>query len=96
MVNLILVITAIPVLVLLYFQWKINGQQEQFIKAESESLRLLKETNQKYNSRDLFGLSQNSPYINTPASQPRIVHHRQEILTKHVQRNRSRKIYQAY
>lgn len=96
MVNFILIITAIPVLVLLYFQWKINGQQEQFIKSESESLRQLQETNQKYISTDLFGLSPNCAYLKTPALQPRIVKHRQQLLTEHVQRNRSRKVYQAY
>ncbi|UJH92340.1 hypothetical protein LZ575_07370 [Antarcticibacterium sp. 1MA-6-2] len=96
MTNLILIFTAIPILILLYIQWKIKGQQEQLIKTESESLKQLKENNQKFISADLFGLSPNCDYLRTPVTQSPIIKHREEILILKPKRNRTRKEYQVY
>lgn len=96
MVNLILLLTGIPVLVLLYSQLKIKWQQEKFIKIETESLKQLKELNQRFITTDLFGLSPNCPYLQTSISTPKLMNHRKEVLTRKSRRNSTNKEYQIY
>ena len=96
MIDLILIISGVYVLGLLFSQLKINGQQEQFIKAETEALKKLQDINKEFAPTELFGLLPDCSYLKTPATTPNIVEHRQQLLNRQVQRNRNRKEYPVY
>lgn len=91
MINLLLIILAIPGLVLLYFQWKIIEQQEQLIKAESESLKKLQKKNSRFVDSGIFGLKPESSYLQTSPSKTGLSDHRKKILSLHLRKNRKNK-----
>ncbi len=82
MIDLFLSIIFLGILVLLYFQWKENRQQEELIKAEAEALRELQKRNSQFIESGLFGLPPGNPYLRSADSSSGLMTYRKKMLSK--------------
>lgn len=96
MVHVILLISTILVLVLVFIQWKIMNRQQLYIKTEAESLRLIREENEKFNPPGLFGLLSDSSYLKIPDSKPEIQQRRVKLLSQHFRNKQKKEQFQPF
>jgi hypothetical protein len=80
MIDLLLFIFLMGILVLLYFQWKVKGQQERLIETEAESLRELQKRNSQFKESGLFGLPAGNPYLRSGGRSSGLMTHRIKVL----------------
>lgn len=95
MVHAFLFISTILVLVLFFYQWRIMNRQHQYIKAETESLRKIREENGKFIPTGMFGLLPESSYLNIARPESEFQQNRGQFLSQHY-KNKKKKYHQPF